>query len=387
MPRPVLRPGTLILACLPILGASCGGGRDAPTAERADSAGLAIVTNVAEDRPLAWSFEPELTVGGEEFYRVSRWNVDTDDRGIIHVLDREGKRVLRYGPDGALLGTLGGPGQGPGELAWPNAFDVAPDGRVSVSDFGRGRVITWAADGSLEGEDASAHPGESFRRLSSGHVRELQARGTGTTETRLVYISDGGDTTQLASAQWSGRPITLESCGMSFSGMPPIFSPSLRWDAAGARTAVVTGPEYDIRVSDAATPSLRLRRRLSPPAATRDQALTELGEGMRVGTAGGVRVCEPGEVVDQRGVAELAPLLEQVVVEPGGRIWARRFVAGDDPGAIDVFEADGEYLGTLPPGTPMPIGFLPGGRVMTSQTDELDVQRLVVGRFVEKAGG
>lgn len=344
---------------------------------------MTLVTSTAEDRPLAWTFEPELTLGGEEFYRVNRWNVDADDRGIIHVLDRDGKRVLRYAPDGALLGTLGGPGQGPGELAWPNALDVAPDGRVSVSDFGRGRVITWAADGSFLGEDAAANPGESFRRLAAGHVREVQTRGTGTTESRLVYITDGGDTTRLGSAEWTGRPITLESCGMSFSGMPPIFSPSLRWDASGGRTAVVTGPEYDIRVSDAGAPALRLRRRLNPPPATREQALTELGEGMRVSTAGGVRVCEPSEVVDQRGIAELAPLLEQVVVEPGGRIWARRFVAGHEPGAIDVFEADGEYVGTLPASTPLPIGFLPDGRVMTSQTDDMDVQRLVVGRFIE----
>ena len=381
MPRLVV----VIVACLPLAGTACGAGSDAPRAQRVDSAGVTLVTSTGEDRPLAWAFEPELTLGGEEFYRVSRWNVDADDRGIIHVLDRDAKRVLRYAPDGALLDTLGGPGQGPGELAWPNALDVAPDGRVSVSDFGRGRVITWSADGTLLGEDASADPGESFRRLGAGEARELQARGTGTTESRLVHVSEGGDTTEVASAAWTGRPITLESCGMSFSGMPPIFSPSLRWDAAGRRIAAVSGPEYDIRVSDDGAPSLRLRRRLTPPAATREQALTELGEGMRVVSAGGARVCEPAEVVDQRGVAELAPLLEQIVVEPGGRIWARRFVAGDEPGAIDVFEADGEYLGTLPPSTPLPIGFLPDGRVMTSRTDDLDVQRLVVGRFIERS--
>lgn len=368
---------------LPLL-VACAAGDDAPPVERADSAGIVVVTSTAEDHPLAWTFEPELTLGGDDFYRVSRWNVDTDDRGVIHVLDREGKRVLRYEPDGTPMGALGGPGQGPGEMEWPNVLDVAPDGRVSVSDFGRGRVITWAPDGSLLEEDTGADPGSTFQRLEDGEVRRIDERGREKSVARLVYISSGGDTTELAGVEWTGRPITLESCGMSFSGMAPVFTPSLRWDAAGARIAVVSDAAYDIRISDAAAPALRVRRRLAPPAATRELALAELGEGMRVGTQGGVRVCEPGEVVEQRGMAEFAPLIEQVVVEPVGRLWVQRFVAGDDPGPIDVFAADGAYVGTLPAGTPLPIGFLPDGRVMTGQTDELDVQRLVIGRFVER---
>lgn len=367
--------------------AACAGTDNGTRVERADSAGVLLVTSTGEDRPLAWTFEPELVLGGEDFYRVSRWNVDVGDRGVIHVLDREGKRVLRYEPDGTPLDALGGPGQGPGEMEWPNVLDVAPDGRVSVSDFGRGRVITWAADGSLLEEDTEADPGSTFQRLADGEVRKIDEWGRDRSVARLVYVSTGGDTTRLAGVEWTGRPITLESCGMSFSGMAPVFTPSLRWDASGARIAVVAGPAYDVRVSDAAAPTLRVRRRLAPPPATRELALAELGEGMRVGTEGGVRVCEPAEVVEQRGMADVVPLIEQVVVQPGGRLWVQRFVAGDDPGAIDVFESDGEYIGTLPAGMPLPIGFLPDGRAMTAQTDELDVQRLVIGRFVEGMDG
>lgn len=367
--------------------AACAGSDGAPEVERTDSAGVVLVTSTGEDRPLAWAFEPELVLGGEDFYRVSRWNVDADDRGVIHVLDREGKRVLRYRSDGTPLDPVGGAGGGPGEMEWPNVLDVAPDGRVSVSDFGRGRVITWAADGSLLEEDTEADPGSTFQRLVDGEVREVDEWGREKSVARLVYISSAGDTTTLAGLEWTGRPITLESCGMSFSGMAPVFTPSLRWDASGARIAVVAGAAYDVRVSEAGTPTLRVRRRLAPPAATRELALVELGEGMRVGTEGGVRVCESGDVVDQRGMADFTPLIEQVVVQPGGRLWVQRFVAGDDPGPIDIFEADGAYLGTLPAGTALPIGFLPDGRAMTAQTDELDVQRLVIGRFVEGTDG
>lgn len=380
-PRALLATG--LLGLLP----ACADDDGARRVERVDSAGVMLVTSAGEDRPLDWAFEPELVLGGEDFYRVSRWNVDADGRGVIHVLDREAKRVFRYRPDGTPLEPLGGPGQGPGEMEWPNVLDVAPDGRVSVSDFGRGRVITWAADGSLLEEDTDADPGSSFQRLADGEVREIDEWGREQSVARLVHVSSGGDTTRLAGVEWTGRPITLESCGMSFSGMAPVFTPALRWDASGARIAVVAGPSYDVRVSDDAAPTLRVRRRLEPPAATRELGLAELGDGMRVGTEGGVRVCEPGEVVEQRGMADVVPLIEQVVVQPGGRLWVQRFVAGDDPGAIDIFEADGEYIGTLPAGTPLPVGFLPDGRALTSQTDELDVQRLVIGRFVEGTGG
>src|SRR5699024_5179413 len=119
-----------------------------------------------------------------------------------------------------------------------------------------------------------------------------------------------------------------------------IFAPTLRWDADGLRIGVVAGPEYDIRVSDGGDPALRIRRRLAPPATTTAMALTELGEGMRVSTSAGTRVCDPEEVIEQRGVAERAPLIEQIAIQPGGRIWAQRFVPGDEPGVIDVFESD-----------------------------------------------
>lgn len=368
---------------LPLL-AACGDIGGGARTERTDSAGVVLVTNTAQDRPLAWTFEPELTLGGEDFYRVNRWLVDADARGVIHVLDREGKRVLRYEPDGTPLGTLGGPGQGPGELEWPNIMDVAPDGRVSVSDFGRGRVITWGADGSLLGEDAGEDPGGSFRRLPDGEVREVQEWESERTIHRLVHIREGEDTTVVASIEWTGRPITLESCGMRFSGMPAIFTPTLRWDASGGRISVAAGSEYEIRVSDAGQPTLYVRRRLTPPEATEALALLELGEGMAVTTSGGRRVCEPSEVIQQRGLSRVVPLIEQVVLDPDGRIWAQRFVPGEEPGPVDLFEADGEYLGTLPPDRPLPIGFLPDGRIMTAETDAMDIQRLVIGRYVQE---
>ena len=54
---------------------------------------------------------------------------------------------------------------------------------------------------------------------------------------------------------------------------------------------------------------------------------------------------------------------------------------------IDVFNADREYLGTLPAGAPgMPAAFGPDGLVVHLERDELDVPAFVVSRLDGEAG-
>ncbi len=47
---------------------------------------------------------------------------------------------------------------------------------------------------------------------------------------------------------------------------------------------------------------------------------------------------------------------------------------------IDVFQKDGQYLGTLPAGAPFPAALLPDGRIAAYGMDELDVGRIVIYR-------
>ena len=366
--------------------AACGGGGP-DGAVRVDSAGIALVTNAAEDQPLGWRFEPDFTLGGEDFYRLSRYTVGVDGSGRIFVLDADGKRVLRYGPSGELETTLGRPGKGPGELEWPIGLAVSDDGTARVTDLGRGVVVAWSPAG-VARDDGSVSPGNERSHVGPwGAFRETTEYGGEGTVERLVYVpASGSDTVVLARVMSQGRAIQLESCGMGFSGMPPVFAPDIRWDGAGGVVAVSDGPAYDVALYDGGAPAMRVRRDVAPPAATPELAVAEIGEGMRVMTTGGERVCDSEEVVEQRGMAERMPLIERLTVEPGGRLWVERFVPGDDPGAIDVFEADGEYLGTLPAGTPFPLMFDPSGRALIEVRDEMDVERLQVGRFVEAAG-
>ena len=66
-----------------------------------------------------------------------------------------------------------------------------------------------------------------------------------------------------------------------------------------------------------------------------------------------------------------------------GEIWVRRHgeEPGDDVGPIDVLTMDGRYIGTYPAGAvAWPAAFGPDGLVAFIETDEMDVESVVVKR-------
>ncbi|MCG6987316.1 MAG: hypothetical protein LJF06_03870, partial [Gemmatimonadetes bacterium] len=193
------------------------------------------------------------------------------------------------------------------------------------------------------------------------------------------------DTTVIATLrQPPGKNVELKSCGMGFTGMPPIFSPMLAWTTEGGRGVLVSGgTTYDIDVygTDGLSLRRRIRRDLPAVQATKELAVRSLGEGMKIGIPGGTRVCDPEEVVEQRGFAPVIPPVTDVKVAPGGDIWVDRWVPKGDQSLLDVFDSTGVYLGTLT-GAEMPVVFLGEDRVIVRRTDEMDVPFLTIYRMV-----
>ena len=52
---------------------------------------------------------------------------------------------------------------------------------------------------------------------------------------------------------------------------------------------------------------------------------------------------------------------------------------------VDVFDRDGEYLGTLPTGAPEPAAFLANGDLVAVEKDDMDVERIAVYRVSREA--
>lgn len=385
-------PVAVALAACLVLVSGCGEPSSADEAARVDSAGVEIVTSSGEDRLLEWSFETDLVLGGQEtgeqsFFRVSWATVATDSAGRIHVLDPDASRVVVFDAEGAPIRSVGSPGEGPGEMTRPLAFAVTPAGVIYVFDIGKRGIVRFGPAGDTLPELTLPFPffGGRMDGASHGIILDTSPPGRTLSDRVLLRVSEAGDTVSLATHSVpAGQPLQLESCGMGLPPMARIFDPLIRWDAAGRTVALVRSAAYDVEILDGSELRRRVRRDIPPRPATRELAVRDQGEGLVIRVPGGERVCDPGEVVDKRGFAERVPSIAEVLLTPEGGLWVTRRTIGDGKSPIDVFDETGEYVGTLPAGIVDPVGFLPDGRVLAAERDELDVERLVVRRIVRQ---
>ena len=62
-------------------------------------------------------------------------SVDFDAQGNLHIFDSQADHILVVGPDGSLIRTVGGQGEGPGEFGNATTAIVARDGSYTVMGF------------------------------------------------------------------------------------------------------------------------------------------------------------------------------------------------------------------------------------------------------------
>ena len=277
--------------------------------------------------------------------------MDVDAAGRIHVLDASAYRVVVFDSAGHHLRTLGAEGGGPGEMRDPAAVSVRRDGSVAVADFARSALLSWDSAGRLQPEipvpPLHRDGFRPFALIDQGLAVTVSAPGDGDAYwwQRLLLIS-GEDSAVVGDVR---RPVArVADLGCVQFTMEPHFTPGLRWAARGDRVVAVTGATYEIRLV-AGDRRLRIRRDLPPQPVTRDLALRKLDEGLtiRFGPGSAPCVVSAERLVDEVGVAPLLPTIVQLALSPDGTLWVARQRVGDEPELIDVFDADGAYLGTL----------------------------------------
>jgi len=369
-------------------GAACGdGSRDRTT--RADSAGIEIVDTYGPDRELSWRLEAVFSLGGtdsgpEAFFRLSQALVKTDSLGNIFVLDD--KQVKAFSANGTFLWAAGREGGGPGEMQFPGALTVAPNGLVSVFDFSKQALVRFDSRGTPLAQIpiSVGFNGGNIYDTGRGVVLPIQHMDAeaDVRENRIVRVVDDSVSLVFSIPSAETKSITLKSCGMGFSGMPPIFSPNIRWAGASQRIALAWNAEYVISWFDSTGLYRILRRDISPTTATEEHAIADLGEGMKVRTSSGVLTCRSDEVVSERGIARFIPVITRLAISPEGALWVEPRHSFDS-GPIDIFDPGGNYVGTLPEAAPFPTVFLPDEKIGVIETDELDVPRLVVYQILD----
>lgn len=400
---------TATVAGLLAVGCAADGENDAVTAaavERADSAGVEIVSNTGADRPLGWTIEPILTLGGADegpqaFFGVSSAGVDVDDAGNLYILDSGNHRVLVFDREGSHLRTMGRQGSGPGEFEFGYRLAVAGDGSAAVHDFSKQGLVRFAPDGSAVEEWEVRGLNGDFELTEQGLIgvfgggigSAMSEEGPADSVSRRLLVLDGlgeanpEDTTFIADLRMAQTgDVSFPDCPVRLSAMTPLLEPELVWAAGDQRLAVNAGAPYVIDVYRGGAAASSIRRILPLRPVTTEVAGIAAGDTMRISFGSGGCEIPPEDVAEARGFADVVPSIRRLAVAPDGMIWADRSMAGDSVATIDVFDSDGEYLGTLPDGTPFPATFRSAEELVAVEMDEFDVPSVVVYR-IGRAGG
>lgn len=398
---------------------------------------------LAQDRSLTVDMTEVYRAGGVD--AQEEWaffgpalQASFDGAGNLVVLDVLENRVVVIGPDGQLVRAVGREGEGPGEFRFIRALAVWRDGRIAVPDLRHAAIQVFSPEGEFErfvrmdDEDkplSSSLGHEEIRADQRG--QRLIAQGVGGVLVAMTNRMNrfaghqedetpGVDDRALETLDFSGdmvvsRPILQgwraprpesglspadeEDWGKVVASMEDrYFEPGFHWDVLPNGTiAYSDSTAYAIKLAspDGSVTDV-LRRPLSPePVSARIRRATiayrleRLEQSLERPPSTGFPFMAPDpegrrQRIRERGFHHEIPVVRGLKATWDGGLWIQR--RGEDPwdddGPIDVFDADREYLGTLPAGDPgMPVAFGPEGLVVHLERDELDVPTLVVSRL------
>jgi sugar lactone lactonase YvrE len=150
--------------------------------------------------------------------------IAVDGDGNVYVTDYALDRVVKFAPDGTVLGQWGNSGNGPGQFSSP--FGVAVDGgNVVVVDQLNNRVQRFASDGTLLSAfgSAGAGPGD-FRTpfgvaLAGGHV---YVADFGNDRVQILNLLDGSVQSTIGS-RGSGDGQFQRPAGVAVGGEGTLY--------------------------------------------------------------------------------------------------------------------------------------------------------------------
>ena len=354
----------------------------------ADSAGVAIVTNVGQPTVLPWTLDTARVFGGDEtgpatFYLAGASLVDVDARGRIYVLEPYEYRVTVFDSTGVAIGSMGRQGEGPGELEWAMSVSVLDDGIAYVHD-GAGQLVRLQLGDQAGVESAfnysvihiylrhvEATPQGLLiwaraRFQDAESVEEMDARVE-----RLLSVT-GQDTIEVI----TGKPGYMTTahyprCSFTFSIRQPL-APRTKWSQWGNRIAVNAwgGFRVDILEDHRLVRSIRW-------AGVADRDLSRSEAEALLKAQGYLGPCDDdvNETIEKHGFHPRPQVVGDVTVAPDGFVWAQ-LLTREGGFRVLLLDPGGQIAGVLPEGFPLPLTFLPDGRPLIQVKDSLDVERI-----------
>lgn len=393
---PMKVKGSAAIAFVALVVVACDSGRKGPTATTfRDSSGVRIASAPPADHPLDWQIRRVASLGGNEtgpeaFFNIGH-AIGADARGRLYVLDRGNHRVLVFDSTGAFITAHGAKGGGPGEFQDPEALVVHPDGTIHVFDFGKRGFVRFAPDGTSVETVPAGHffGGEdiTFDGTRVVHVRVVRSGSAASDSLQLVSYEPGGEPAVLAARPIPpGRSVRFSGCPLTMGGMRPFLMPAINWSQHGDELLVHATDGYDLALYHRDSLRMLIRRPIAAIAVT--SALAERAAGEEFGAEGfvitypyGRCVIPPVEMVAQRGHSERVAPVRSIHLAPDQSVWVRRRNA-DTGDLVDVFTKAGEYLGTLPQGTPFPDAFFDDTRFAVVERDSVGLEHVVLYEIV-----
>ena len=332
---------------------------------------------------------PDLEIGGadgpDSHLLSDVRGIEARPDGRIIVLDYVAQEAREFDDRGGFLANLASQGEGPGEIADANGLVLKKDGTLWLNDPGQWRFTQIDS----VGESVASYP---MNILSYGYIWDgtvsddgmlwepashsvgPRNREPGVREYRAVgYLK-----TTMPGAGASDSVFVWETSSYGIrlprgsTGIPFQPRPVLALDPAGSYWTG-SSEKYELTRVTLAGDTLVVLRVSQPPVAVgsseRSEAIERIEEFME--RAGRVDV-------DWDLIPEHKPLLQQVFVDDQSRLWVKRATA--DAHVLDLFQADGTFVGTLALGVEPSEFFIPvvrHGNLYTVVPDELDVPTVV----------
>jgi len=304
---------------------------------------------------VAASLQELWRIGGEddEIIFGSVANIRPDAVGNLYLLDGQLAVVHILDPDGQWLRTIGGEGDGPGEVRRPSDMFVAGDGTICLLQGFPGRIVKLNPDGTPAGEaayaqsaDAQGQFGVLVRGLADEQGMTLagirMTFGGGGVSNQTYFLSrctvDGLQTQALLEKahQINYNEFALDELQMDFVWQRMTSGPGGRVYAAPERN------RYEIQVfAPDGTVERIIRRKYEPlPRNDRQKKLAH----QVIEAVGANYPTPPREITTE----DTEPDIGALWVTGDGRLWVQSSQSGADTpdgswAVLDVFDTEGRF--------------------------------------------
>ncbi len=364
-----------------------------------DSAGVRIVTSprhLLDRENWAVASIPLIVVDGTEgglepFHRIASMAFDSDSTFLLGEMAMT--RLRRYDLQGRFLGSIGFPGQGPGEFGAMN--DIVIDGdslivwdsrwsRVSWFDTNgtfvrmvRLQNTPWGFAGSYDGF------------VEPGYLLAHTGRGRETESTYVLFDRDGEPVRRLEAVPGQRRfPVSLEPGG---TNRPEYFSAFPHAAPSGRYVARYAGPRYELEVWETGG-ALRAIFRVDTPARPLTDQMQRSWRRSAVAAAES-QGRSPSDVraLERVGLPDSLPSLgasrnvggpPRILSDDRGRTWVVEY-PGQGWQRWLVWAADGALVGVVRLPQRFELEAVRGDLLLGVQKDTLDVETAVALRLVE----